>query len=197
MNILANPKFWSTLASIATVLGFVVVIWTAIMALNQLKEMTRTRHLEAMLRVYDLIGSQEARRHRRFIYTKLKSSPDKLTAEEREHVEQVSIEFDQIGKLVESGLVPQNELFDSHCEVVIRLWTKLESYILHHQKLIGGRHVPHFQKLAQSAQEYYEKHHKENCIRIVGVGREEAPNRIARKNKKKAPTSRSTRTRQS
>ncbi len=44
MNFLANSTFWSILASISTVLGFAVVILTPIMALKQLKEMTRNTH---------------------------------------------------------------------------------------------------------------------------------------------------------
>src|ERR1051325_4529892 len=79
MQFLTNSNFWSILASIATVLGFAVVSYTAIIALGQLKEMTKARHLEAMLQVYEMIGSESARKHRKFIYTELKSAPEALT----------------------------------------------------------------------------------------------------------------------
>ena len=113
-----------------TVLGFFVIVYTVLVALGQLKEMTRTRHLEAMLRVYDIIGSHEARIQRRFIYTQLTSPPYQLSSEERDHIEDVSASFDRIGKLIEDGLVPRDMLFDSHCEMIIRCWIKLKPYII-------------------------------------------------------------------
>jgi hypothetical protein len=45
MRFLADPDFWNILSSVATVLGFAVVIYTTVVALGQLKEMTRARHL--------------------------------------------------------------------------------------------------------------------------------------------------------
>jgi peroxiredoxin family protein len=69
MRFLADPDFWNILSSVATVLGFAVVIYTTVVALGQLKEMTRARHLEAMLQVYEMIGSEEARKHRKYVYT--------------------------------------------------------------------------------------------------------------------------------
>jgi hypothetical protein len=153
----------------ATVLGFAVVSYTAIIALGQLKEMTKARHLEAMIQVYEMIGSESSRKHRRFIYTELKSVPEKITSDEREHVEQVSVTFDRIGKLVESDLIPKDELLASHCEVIIRSWNKLEPYIRHHRKLTGGRHANHFERLTMIAQEYHSKHFPGENLEIISL----------------------------
>jgi hypothetical protein len=169
MEFLTNPDFWSMLASIATVLGVIVVIPTAIIALRQLKEMTKARHLEAMLQVYEMIGSESARKHRKFIYTELKSAPEALTSDEREHVEQISVTFDRIGKLVASDLIPKDELLSGHCEVIIRSWNKLEPYILHHRKVIGNYHAKHFETLANLAQEYHSKHSLGENLEIVNI----------------------------
>ncbi|MFZ2361603.1 MAG: hypothetical protein WA040_19845 [Anaerolineae bacterium] len=169
MQFLADPDFWSTLSSAATILGFAVVIYTAVVALGQLKEMTRARHLEAMLQVYEMIGSEEARKHRRFIYTELESKPEELTPSERKHVEQVSVTFDRIGKLVESGLIPRDELLESHCEVIIRSWKKLEPYILYHRHIVGGRHAQYFEHLAATAQEYHSRHFPGQALNIVDL----------------------------
>ena len=169
MQFLANPEFWSILSSVATILGFVIVIYAAVVALGQLKEMTRARHLEAMLQVYEMIGSEEARKHRKFIYTELKSKPEELTPSEREHVEQVSVTFDRIGKLIESGLVPRDELLESHCEVIIRSWRRLEPYILYHRRVVGGRHGQHFEHLAATAQEYHSRHFPGQTLNVVDL----------------------------
>src|SRR5256885_13103464 len=109
MYFLITQEFWSVLSSVATVVGAGVVVYAAIVALGQLKEMTKARHLEALLRVYDMIGSELARKQRRIIYTELRSEPEHLTSDERELVEQVTIMFERIGKLVESDLVPRDE----------------------------------------------------------------------------------------
>lgn len=169
MKFLANQDFWSMLASIATVIGVVILIPTAIVALRQLKEMTKARHLEAMLQVYEMIGSESARKHRKFIYTELKSTPEELTSNEREHVEQISVTFDRIGKLVASDLIPKDELFAGHCEVIIRSWNKLEPYIKHHRGMIGRHHAKHFEALAILAEEYYSKHFPGEQLEIVNV----------------------------
>ena len=157
------------MSSVATVVGVAVVVYTAVVALNQLKEMTKARHLEALLRVYDMIGSETARKQRRIIYTELKSAPEALTHEERELVEHVTITFERIGKLVESDLVPMNELFEGHCEVIIRTWNKLERHIRHYRTLAGGRHAKHFERLAKLAKEYHLAHFPEENLEIVNV----------------------------
>jgi Domain of unknown function (DUF4760) len=181
MEFPTNPEFWSMVASIATVVGVVVVIPTAIIALRQLKEMTKARHLEAMLRVYEMIGSEAARKHRKFIYTELKSSPETLTAEEREHVEQISVAFDRIGILVASDLIPKEKLLSGHCEVIIRSWDKLEPYIKHHRKVVGNYHAKYFEALAVLAQEYHSRHSSGENLEIVNVwGNTNTPNKASR-----------------
>lgn len=170
MPLFFDATLWNVAASITTVLGFFVIIYTVLVALGQLKEMTRTRHLEAMLRVYEIIGSREARTQRRFLYTQLTSSPAQLSSEERDHVEDVSASFDRIGKLIEDGLVPKEMLFDSHCEMIIRCWIKLKPYIIYHRQQIGGRHVEHFELLANQAIRYHQKHFPGRVIEIVTLG---------------------------
>ncbi len=169
MQLLMKPEFWSIVSSVGTVVGVAVVIYAAIVALGQLKEMTKARHLEALLRVYDMIGSEPARKQRRIVYTELKSEPENLTSDERELVEQVTVMFERIGKLVESDLVPRNELFEGHCEVILRTWTKLEPYIRHHRSLAGGRHAQHFERLAVLAEEYRLEHFPEETLEIVNM----------------------------
>lgn len=166
---LSDPNFWSIWASIATVLGFIVVSYAAIVALGQLREMTKTRHLEAMLHVYEMIGSNEARKQRRFIYTELKSTPENPSDEEREIIEQVTVTFDRVGRLVESGLIPKNELLEGHSAIIIKAWSKLEPYISYQRKIIGKRHAHNFERLVQIAQDYDSKHYPEDSPRIVEV----------------------------
>lgn len=155
MQFLTSPTFWSIAASISTVCGFGVVIYTAIIALRQLKELTKARHLEAMVKIYEIIGSKEARELRRYIYTQLCSAPESMTDKDREVFEEVSVAFDRIGNLVKRGLVPKDELFATHSEIFIKTWQKLEPYVLYYRRVISDNYVRSFEDLKNSAQAYY------------------------------------------
>jgi len=155
---LGSQNFWSNLASIATIIGAFVVICAALIAVSQLREMTKARHLEAMLRVYDMIGSEKARSSRNFIYTQLRSKPDTVTPEEREKIEEVSVMLDQVGSLVKAGLVPSDALFESHCEMITLSWKRLAPYILHRRRHLDSTFASHFEQLAESARIYQSRH---------------------------------------
>jgi|SRR3990167_6706501 len=167
MNFLYDPSSWERLSSIATVLGLIILVPATIVALGQLKEMTKARHLEAMLHVYDMIGSIEARRHKRFIYTELRSRPENLTDEEREIVENMIATFDRIGRLVESGLIPKDELLQGHSSIFLKTWGKLEPYINYQRRVIGKRHAQNFEMLVKISREYDRRHYPEDIPTII------------------------------
>jgi hypothetical protein len=147
---------WDILSSIATIIGAGVVTYTAILAIRQLKEMTRSRNLEAMLQVYELISSESARTLRRYIYENLISKPEDTTEEEHRIIEEVSVVRDRVGALVRAGLVPEDLLFQSHARMITRIWDKLEPYIAYHRQA-HPEHVSYFENLANSARRYQEQ----------------------------------------
>jgi hypothetical protein len=116
-----------------------------------------------------MIGSEDARSKRRYLYTQLKAKPGHLTPKQRKIVEDVSVTFDRIGILMESGLVPRNELLSSHCEIFIRTWRVVEPHIVSFRETIGGRFVEHFEKLAREAEVYYSKHFPGQELFVVDV----------------------------
>jgi hypothetical protein len=146
---------WTALSSLAAIFGLAVVTYAAVVALRQLREMTRTRHLEAMLRVYEQIGNDAARSDRRYIYNKLTSAPERVSDQDREHIERVTVLLDRIGKLVLDGLVPEYDFFDTHAETVIRCWRVLQPHVHDHRKVTGGRHGHYFEELTNEAEEYW------------------------------------------
>lgn len=160
---------WSVIASVSTTLGFGVVIVGTLLASRQLREMTRTRHLEAMLRIYELLAGEGPRSARRFIYTQLKNPPESVTAEEREQIEKVSIQMDTLGRLVSAGLVPTEQLLDGHAEVFIRAWTVLQPYVVHHRRLLGSRHGQSFEYLAGVAKEYELRHDRPGAATAINM----------------------------
>lgn len=146
-----DPSFWNAVTAIAAVISLVVVVYGASVALRQLKELTRTRHLEAMLSVYELIGSDQARDSRRFLYSQLRSSPGDADDNEWMHVDRVAALFDRIGSLAKANLIPVDELLDSHSDVLIRSWAVVEPYAHHRRRLTGANHVRNFEWLAELA----------------------------------------------
>src|SRR5262249_24563216 len=136
------------------IIGVVLVIIAAFLALGQLKEMTKAGHLEAMLSVYEMIGSEKARSARAFIYTKLRSQPGEITPEEREKIEDVSVMLDQVGTLATAGLVPIESLLESHCEMIILSWDRLAPYIFYRRRHLDRTFASHFEQLANSARTY-------------------------------------------
>jgi hypothetical protein len=142
------------IASIATTGGALVVIYAAYVAVGQLREMTKARHLEAMLRVYEIIGSENARPSRKFIHSELASQPESMTPEERDHIERTAVALDQVGALTEAGLVPIGPLFSSHGEMIFRTWEKVVPYVQYRRQNIDSTFATHFEKLASSAQHY-------------------------------------------
>jgi hypothetical protein len=150
---LGSQGFWSDLASLAGIIGAGVVIYAAVVAVRQLKEMARSRNLEAMLRVYELIASKEARASRRFIYTELSSEPDAVTSEELDKIEEVSVTFDRVGALVGAGLVPADLLFASHRDMIIRAWDRLAPYVAYHRLQRYAAYARHFEQLAGLARD--------------------------------------------
>lgn len=149
-----NQYLWSDLASIATIISAIVVIGAALLAVQQLREMSKARYLEGMLRVYDLIASEDARASRRFIYGELTSKPEAITAKEQEKVETVSVLLDRVGALVSAGLVPKDLLLASHHDMFIRSWDKLAPYIFYRRLHGDASYVIHFEQVADMARNF-------------------------------------------
>lgn len=160
-----DSVLWSAVSSAATVTGAVVVVYAAIVAVRQLKEMTRTRYLEAMLRVYELISSDDARDTRRYIYSELRSTPDALTLEEQRQVEKASVLLDRVGSLVAAGLVPADLVLSSHSTMIANLWDRLEPYIRFHRSQRYESYVRYFEELAIAAKSFQAKGYSNQSVR--------------------------------
>ena len=146
------PKDWAELGGLAASIGLFAAAFAAWAAYKQLVELVRTRKLEALSRVFDLISSVEARRARRFVMHELASPPDSITPRERDAIEQIAVDFERIGSLVRLGLVPQAELLAHHAPVIARTWQRLEPYLEYRAKVLGGNYAHNFRWLGKEAQ---------------------------------------------
>ncbi|MFG1812395.1 hypothetical protein ACGFIF_01400 [Kribbella sp. NPDC049174] len=149
-----DPVLWSAIAALSAVMGLVVVAVAAAIALSQLRELVRARHLDAMFRVYELIGSDAARRARRYVYAELTAAPADASAVDRENVETVCITYDRVGALIAANLVPEREVMASQSKVILRTWNSVEPYVNFREAEFGIPFAPHYRELAERASRY-------------------------------------------
>jgi hypothetical protein len=145
---------WSAVSAISAATGLAVVIFATIIGLQQLRELVRARHLDAIMRVYDMISSDDARSARRHVYTQLSADPPHTSAGDWRRIEEVCVVFDKVGAMTASQLVPEDELFKSHCLVILRSWVKVEPYVDYRESILDSRYVSHFRDLAARAERY-------------------------------------------
>lgn len=156
-----DPVVWSAIAALAAVAGVCVVIAAAVITLSQLRELVRARHVDAMFRVYDLIGSEAARDARRYVHVDLTAPPGEISTVDLDNIEKVAVTLDRVGALVSAGLVPEDELMASHAEVFLRTWSKLEPYLKQRGADLGlspASYMPHYRELASRARQYRKRH---------------------------------------
>ncbi|MGH1363318.1 MAG: DUF4760 domain-containing protein [Calditrichia bacterium] len=136
-----------TFSAIAQIISSTVVIISILVALRTLSEMKNARYLEAMLRIYDMIGSKEARTDRKYVCNKLPNNPGKLKAKDWEIVNRISTQLDRIANLVHHKLVPEKYLLHTHRHLFIKMWEQLEEHIVYCRCKEGAEnHVKKFEK---------------------------------------------------
>jgi hypothetical protein len=152
-----SPQAYRIAADISTIVACVVFVVTLLVTWRRVTEATKSRHLEGMLRVLDILGSEEARSERRSLYLKYnrgKLDPATLQDEERRLSERVCIPFDRVGVLVDAHLVPEDDILKYHYDIILRSWSILEPLVKDYQCRLGRQYYGCFAELAQKAQKY-------------------------------------------
>jgi hypothetical protein len=144
---------WIIAGVLAAISQTLIIAIAALVAVRQLRETSRQRKFDALLRVYRTIGSSDARENRRAIYEELPNSPEKLTPEQWRLVGDVAVMFDHIGALAKFALIDEKELLETHGPMIARLWSRLEPYIQYERARLGPGRVAAFEALAKRSQE--------------------------------------------
>lgn len=161
------PNTWSDWGGIATIIAVVVAAIAAWPTYRQLAELVRTRKLEALTGVFELISSERARLDRRYIFHNLRNRPDEITPMDRDAIERVAVDFERVGSLVKLGLVPAEELLSHHAAVIARAWQVLEPYIAHRATQLRGNYAQNFLWLGNEARGYLHRTGQEGTFPIV------------------------------
>lgn len=161
MSILSNawqmppfPVNWSDWGGIATVFAVAVAAIAAWPAYRQFAELVRTRKLQALSGVFEIISSERARTDRRYVFHHLTGDTTTISPTDRDAIERVAVDFEQIGSLMKHGLVPKEELLVHHAAVIARTWQVLKPYIDHRNEMLKGNYAQNFRWLGIEARSY-------------------------------------------
>jgi hypothetical protein len=133
--ILKDSPSLTGLANIAQLIQGIVVLVLLLIAAD-IREAVKSRHLEGIRYVKDLIGSNEASEQRKWVYQELKKISWPLTDEHREIALAVCRDFDHIGYLCRKGLIPVDLIVETYNRNILDMWNRLERFIIQWRKQI-------------------------------------------------------------
>jgi len=151
---------WEALAAIATTALAVIALPVGFFAYRQLRLGARSSELDAMLRAYDLFDNEEHRRARRTVYNLKSEDLSSLDVDDLRwrDIEHTATAMDLVGILVVKGLVRKELIMERYLDVIIPLWDKAGSLVVHRRKGKGGIAWRYFEKLYEEAKKYAEDH---------------------------------------
>lgn len=121
---------WATfVANIATVAALVFLGF-------EMRNSTRSRHLEGAMRLFDLFDTKEARQARREVYN-LHFVKREFNKDELEHVEKIRADLNQVAAMVREGLLPEKIALRMYSAIAINCWEALKEHIEEQRKIRG------------------------------------------------------------
>lgn len=149
---------WTTLANIGTVFQTVVVSMAAVYGFIQLRDMLKSRHLQATIELLDILGAEDVVTARRAVH-RLTAEPAEVLEADWIDIDRLSKSYNRAGWLLSHGLVDREMLLDMYCESILLAWDKLQEYIVYAREV---RRFPRwqrqFQLLAREARNYADSH---------------------------------------
>ncbi len=125
--------------------------------------------ITAMLEVFKLLNDERHRNARREVFKMkvLNVSKDGLPADYEDNAALVRADFDQIGGLVKSGLVPKELFMLSYADTTLRVWSALKDNLMEERE---KRKQPAFQELFEwlyvEAQKWWDIHHPNEPVHL-------------------------------
>lgn len=161
-----NPDFWAILASLSTIISAGVIIYAAIVAVGQLREMTRARQLEATREIFAHLETPEARELRKFVY-ELTGKPEDLSEYYQGKVLSVIATLDNVGFLVNLGLMPKDTMLPFYYDIFLKCWKKLKPYVEYQRDKRGlKKYAANLENVAKLSEEYRKQHYPGQEIRV-------------------------------
>ncbi len=146
------PKNWQEWAAFATVVQLIVVVLALLYAKRQLREVMRSRNLDATKQLLNEIGAPDLRMARTYVLDRsepISRDLSNVSKEELDIIRSVAVAYDRVGYMIKQDLIPEKALFDFQREEIEQLWQKIEPVILYFQQDRGRpNYCRHFKDLA-------------------------------------------------
>lgn len=152
---------WSIISAISTTIQTVAVIITLIYAANQLRSMSKDRHLELLFKLHEMFSEPKARAARYYIFSNFPLDTLELSEEEYKAARDTWNIMDQVGIVAHHNLASRELLLELFSLQTVRLWKKLEPHI-HYYRGIRGDFAVYFEELAKLSREYRKRKYNED-----------------------------------
>jgi hypothetical protein len=152
---------WAGIAAIAAAIQTMILAAAAYYAFTQAREARQIRSLNIVRSLRHDVDSTESRQNRYALFNELPDDlTSSLTAEQDQIVDQVVVEYDNIGSLVINRLIDFDLVASLYGNSTERSWKRTEPWIQKERiRRNGGPYAPYFEKFAKKCIEYNAQKH--------------------------------------
>ena len=127
----------TTIEAIATAVAAAAVFGAGYIAYQEIKENSKSRHIEVADRLFNELNSEKNIKARRRIFN-LKSKPGEmqinLVDEDRDAIKSVLNSLDRVAFLTQPGWIPDELVMPWMHPMIAKSWEKLEPYVLYERE---------------------------------------------------------------
>jgi len=158
-----HTDIWAMVSALSSALTTGTVLAAAFIAFRELKELSDTRHLEVLDRLFDELNSDANTEARRQIYVDLPAFSEEnavgLPPSLQAAMKHVLNSLDRVAFLTQSGWVPEKDVMPWMNPMVVKVWNKMRPYIRHERaRRNEPDHFEHAERLADRCGEWRLKH---------------------------------------
>jgi hypothetical protein len=146
--------FWAMAESLSTVLAAAAVITAGFIAYRELSEISNSRNLEIIDRLFAELNSAENIEARRWIYQNLPEDPAVglaiMTGEGRAALKRVLNSLDRVAFLTQPGWIDEEKVMPWMNPMIVKAWLKLCPFVLFERE---RRQEPDYYRTAEQLAE--------------------------------------------
>ena len=146
---------WSDIATIAQGIVAVILLLYAFVFARELRESIRTRHLEGLTMVRELMSTRKAAEDRKWVYQELKRAARPLSDDDAERIREICRPLDYIGLLCRHGLLPVDTVIETYHRNIVDMWNHVQPLVVQwRQGQSGEDYYAEFEWLAVRASDW-------------------------------------------
>ena len=142
---------WNMISAISTAFMALVILITAIFAVLQLREISRSRKVTAFMNLSQFLQREEIRRARRILIGTSGKSFEDWSEEEIEAAERACSTYDVAGIMVSKKLIEKDLVVNEWRDSIIKCWEAAKPMIEEYRKKRGKDFWDDFEKLYKEA----------------------------------------------